>query len=128
MARVAGVAGLDHALPRRAARPDAPARRARRSRARATSGWSRSLIIVGIWAIPKSYGLENKSNASDLRNDAVPELRKGDLVLSMQPEQGPLLAYHLEKLGGAPDLRFGEPAGRGRRTTASWTGPTATTS
>jgi mannosyltransferase len=69
------------------------------------------VIIVGIWAIPKSYGLENKSNASDLRNDAVPELRQGDLVLSMQPEQGPLLAYHLERLGGAPDLRFGNPMG-----------------
>jgi hypothetical protein len=69
------------------------------------------LIIVGIWAIPKSYGLENKSNASDLRNDAVPELHQGDLVLSMQPEQGPLLAYHLEHLGGAPDLRFGNPMG-----------------
>ena len=69
------------------------------------------LIIVGIWAIPKSYGLENKSNASDLRNDAVPELREGDLVLSMQPEQGPLLAYHLETLGGAPELRFGNPMG-----------------
>jgi hypothetical protein len=68
-------------------------------------------IILVIWAIPKSYGLENKSNASDLRKDAVPELREGDLVLSMQPEQGPLLAYHLEQLGGAPDLRFGNPMG-----------------
>src|SRR5215210_4869698 len=68
-------------------------------------------IILVIWAIPKSYGLENKSNASDLRDDAVPELHKGDLVLSMQPEQGPLLAYHLEQLGGAPDLRFGNPTG-----------------
>jgi hypothetical protein len=69
------------------------------------------VIIVGLWAIPKSYGLENKSNASDLRNDSVPELREGDLVLSMQPEQGPLLAYHLEQLGGAPDLRFGSAIG-----------------
>jgi mannosyltransferase len=69
------------------------------------------VIIIGIWAIPKSYGLENKSNASDLRDDAVPELHKGDLVLSMQPEQGPLLAYHLEQLGGAPELRFGNPMG-----------------
>src|SRR4029078_3315192 len=69
------------------------------------------VIIVGIWAIPKSYGLENKSNASDLRNDAVPELHTCDAVLSMQPEQGPLLAYHLERLGGAPDLRFGNPMG-----------------
>jgi hypothetical protein len=68
-------------------------------------------IILAIWAIPKSYGLENKSNASDLRKDSVPELRQGDLVLSMQPEQGPLLAYHLERLGGAPELRFGNPMG-----------------
>ena len=41
----------------------------------------------------------------------MPELHKGDLVLSMQPEQGPLLAYHLEDLGGAPKLRFASPIG-----------------
>ena len=69
------------------------------------------VIILGIWAIPRTYGLENKSNASDLRNSAVPELHKGDLVVSMQPEQGPLLAYHLEDLGGAPKLRFASPIG-----------------
>jgi len=76
-----------------------------------TLGLVALVIIVGIWAIPKSYGLENKSNASDLRNDAVPELHEGDYVISMQPEQGPLLAYHLERLGGAPDLRFANPMG-----------------
>ena len=32
-------------------------------------------------------------------------------MLSMQPEQGPLLAYHLEDLGGAPELRFANPLG-----------------
>jgi mannosyltransferase len=69
------------------------------------------VVVLGIWAIPRSYGLENKSNASDLRNAAVPELSEGDLVLSMQPEQGPLLAYHLEDLGGAPKLRFASPLG-----------------
>jgi mannosyltransferase len=69
------------------------------------------VIILGIWALPRSYGLENKSNASDLRRDAVPELREGDLVLSMQPEQAPLLAYHLEDLGGAPKLQFASPLG-----------------
>jgi hypothetical protein len=69
------------------------------------------VIIFGFWAVPRSFGLENKSNASDLREAAVPELREGDLVLSMQPEQGPLLAYHLEQLGGAPDLAFGSPLG-----------------
>src|SRR5918997_7140687 len=76
-----------------------------------TLGLVALVIILGIWAIPRSYGLENKSNASDLRRDAVPELSEGDLVLSMQPEQGPLLAYHLEDLGGAPKLRFGSPLG-----------------
>ena len=30
------------------------------------------VIVLGIWAIPRSYGLENKSNAADLRNAAVP--------------------------------------------------------
>jgi hypothetical protein len=68
-------------------------------------------IILVIWAVPRSFGLENKSNASDLRRAAVPELREDDLVLSMQPEQGPLLAYHLEDLGGAPDLRYGSQLG-----------------
>jgi mannosyltransferase len=76
-----------------------------------TLGLVALVIILGIWAIPRSYGLENKSNASDLRRDAVPELRQGDLVLSMQPEQAPLLAYHLEDLGGAPKLQFGSPLG-----------------
>lgn len=69
------------------------------------------VIILAIWAIPRSYGLENKSNMADLRNAVVPMLQKDDLVLSMQPEQGPLIAYHLETLGGAPELRFGNVIG-----------------
>jgi mannosyltransferase len=69
------------------------------------------VIILAIWAIPRSYGLENKSNAADLRKAVVPELHRGDLVISMQPEQGPLLAYHLEDLGGVPKLRLASPLG-----------------
>ena len=69
------------------------------------------VIILGIWAIPRTFGLTNKSNAADIRNAAVPELGRGDLVVSMQPEQGPLLAYHLEDLGGLPKLRFANPIG-----------------
>ena len=71
------------------------------------------MIILGIWAIPRSYGLENKSNAADLRKAVVSEnlLRENDLVISMQPEQGPLLAYHLETLGSSPDLQFASPLG-----------------
>jgi mannosyltransferase len=74
-------------------------------------GLAALVIILAIWALPRSYGLENKSNASDLRKAVVPELQEGDLVVSMQPEQTPLLAYHLEDLGGAPDLRFATPLG-----------------
>ena len=69
------------------------------------------MIVLGIWAIPRTFGLTNKSNAADLRDASVPELHKGDLVLSMQPEQGPLLAYHLERLGGAPKLTFANAMG-----------------
>jgi mannosyltransferase len=69
------------------------------------------VIILGIWAVPKTYDLRNKSNASDLRRAAVPHLHQGDLVISMQPEQTPLLNYHLERLGGAPKLRYATPLG-----------------
>ena len=70
------------------------------------------VIVLGIWAIPRTFGLTNKSNAADLRDASVPLLHKKDLVLSMQPEQGPLLAYHLERLGGAPDLTFANAMGK----------------
>ena len=46
-------------------------------------GLAAVVIILAIWALPRSYGLENKSNAADLRKAAVPELRQGDLVVSM---------------------------------------------
>jgi mannosyltransferase len=69
------------------------------------------VIIFGIWAIPRTYGLANKSNASDLRKAVVPDLHEGDLVISMQPEQEPLLEYHFEELGGAPQLRYANPMG-----------------
>jgi mannosyltransferase len=69
------------------------------------------LVILGIWAIPKTYDLRNKSNASDLRKAAVPHLHPGDLVISMQPEQTPLLHYHLTTLGHVKDLRWATPLG-----------------
>jgi mannosyltransferase len=68
-------------------------------------------IILGVWCIPKTYALKNKSNAADLRAAAVPLMRPGDLVVSMQPEQTPLLQYHLERIGSARGLRFATPMG-----------------
>jgi hypothetical protein len=53
------------------------------------------VIVLGIWAIPKTSNLENKSNAADLANAVSDELRAGDLVVTLQPEQHPLIHYHL---------------------------------
>jgi mannosyltransferase len=74
-------------------------------------GLAALVIILGIWCIPKTYGLKNKSNAADLRAAAVPLLHPGDLVISMQPEQTPLIEYHLQRLGGVRGLRYGTPMG-----------------
>jgi hypothetical protein len=69
------------------------------------------VIVLGVWAIPKTYDLRNKSNASDLRRAAAPLLHKGDLVISMQPEQTPLLEYHLRNLAGVKGLEYATPLG-----------------
>lgn len=61
-------------------------------------------IVLGIWLIPHNGGLRNKSNITDLRDalnsPTVPQdqrLKPGDLVISMQPEQTPLIAYTLKR-------------------------------
>jgi mannosyltransferase len=85
----------------------------------AALGFSRSgnlglvglVIVLGVWAVPKTYDLRNKSNAADLRKAAAPQLHEGDLVVSMQPEQVPLLQYHLRNLGGREGLRYATPLG-----------------
>ena len=77
-----------------------------------TLGMVALVIIVGIWAIPKSYGLENKSNASDLRTRRGAGAAQGRPRWSRcSPSRDRCLAYHLERLGGAPDLRFANPMG-----------------
>jgi mannosyltransferase len=67
------------------------------------------VIILGVWAVPKTYGLKNKSNAADMERAVVEDslLRDGDLVVSMQPEQAPLIDYHLPGR-----LQFATPLGR----------------
>jgi mannosyltransferase len=66
-------------------------------------------IVLGVWAIPKTYGLKNKSNATDLGSAVSSQhlLHRGDLVISMQPEQTPLINYNLP-----PGLRYATPMGR----------------
>lgn len=53
------------------------------------------VIVLGIWSIPKTSTLENKSNASDLAEAVQGTLKPGDLVVTLQPEQAPLMHYHL---------------------------------
>ncbi len=53
------------------------------------------VIVLGIWVIPKTSTLENKSNAADLAAAVQGKLKPGDLVVTLQPEQAPLMHYHL---------------------------------
>jgi mannosyltransferase len=53
------------------------------------------VIVLGIWAVPRTSALENKSNAADLAAAVSDTMRPGDLVVTLQPEQAPLIHYHL---------------------------------
>ena len=69
------------------------------------------VIVLAVWCVPKTYDLRNKSNASDLSAAAAPLLRPGDLVVSMQPEQTPLIDYHLSVLRSVSGVRYASPMG-----------------
>jgi mannosyltransferase len=58
-------------------------------------------LMLVFWAIPHSYDPKNKSNASDLAASLYGKLRPGDLVITTQPEQTPLMRYWL-----GPRLRY----------------------
>jgi len=53
------------------------------------------VIVLGIWAIPHTSSLKNKSNAADLGAAVEGTLKPGDLVITLQPEQAPLMDYTL---------------------------------
>jgi len=65
------------------------------------------VIVLGIWAIPRTSGLKNKSNASDLGAAVEDKLKPGDLVVTLQPEQAPLMDYTLPP-GLAEATQLGE--------------------
>ena len=67
------------------------------------------VIVLGVWAVPKTSNLENKSNVSDLSAQANPKLKKGDLVVTLQPEQQPLVNYNT-KPGLVHATQLGRPA------------------
>jgi hypothetical protein len=66
------------------------------------------LAIVAAFWIPavSPTPLRNKSNADVLAAELGPRLRPGDLVISIQPEQVPLLRYYLPA-----GLRYADPRG-----------------
>lgn len=52
-------------------------------------------IVFVVWGITQSGGLNNKSNAAELGAALQGRLQPGDLVVTLQPEQAPLMHYHL---------------------------------
>ena len=65
------------------------------------------VVILGIWSIPRTSSLENKSNAADLGAAVEDTLKPGDLVITLQPEQAPLMDYTLPP-GLDEATQFGE--------------------
>ena len=53
------------------------------------------VIVLAIWSVPRTGSLENKSNAADLGDAVEDTLKPGDLVITLQPEQAPLMDYTL---------------------------------
>jgi len=66
-----------------------------------TLGLVAFVIVFGVWGVTKAGGLDNKSNAADLATAVQGTLQPGDLVVTLQPEQAPLMHYHLP--GGLQD-------------------------
>jgi mannosyltransferase len=64
-------------------------------------------LVIALWLPqPSASTLTNKSNADVVAAEVGPRLRPGDHVLSLQPEQVPLLRYYLP-----PGLRYADPRG-----------------
>lgn len=60
-----------------------------------TLGLAAFAIVFAVWSVTQSGGLNNKSNAADLATSLQGRLQPGDLVVTLQPEQAPLMHYHL---------------------------------
>ena len=109
LARLAGLARLDHALPRRRARPDAADRRGRAGalgQARPGRARDRARRVVDPEDLRPEEQVERRRHGAR-RARPTRLLKDGDLVISMQPEQVPLINYHLPG-----KLQFATPLGR----------------
>lgn len=63
--------------------------------------------VVGLWvAQPREHAIEHKSNVRRVAAELHGRVHPGDLVVSTQPEQVPVLRYYL-----SPALRYADPTG-----------------
>lgn len=70
------------------------------------------VILVGAWGISTQGGrLHSKGTAQVMATSAAPDLRSGDLVVSVQPEQLPVIAYSLRRAGAPEGLRYATAIG-----------------
>jgi mannosyltransferase len=61
-------------------------------------GLAAAALLAGLWAANPAPAV--KSNAREVAAAVAPALRPGDLVLSTQPEQVPVLSYYLAEVDG----------------------------
>ncbi len=69
-------------------------------------GLAAVIVVSAQWAIPHTPPADVKSNVRPLASQLAPAVQRGDLVVSTQPEQVPVLHYYLPT-----GLRFATPLG-----------------
>jgi mannosyltransferase len=73
------------------------------------------VVLVGAWGIStQGDRLNAKGTPRALVDAAAPDLRPGDLVVSVQPEQLPVIAYDLRHAGVPDGIRYATALGRQR--------------
>jgi len=64
------------------------------------------LIVLALWIDPRTGAIERKSDARVVASLVAPHVSPGDLVVSVHPEQAPLLRYYFP-----PGLRYATALG-----------------
>lgn len=71
------------------------------------------LLLVAVWGTStQGARLRDKATPEAMVKATAPELRRGDLVVSVHPEQLPVIAYGLEHNGATDGLRYATALGR----------------
>lgn len=71
------------------------------------------LLLVALWGTStQGARLRDKATPEAMVKAVAPELRPGDLVISVHPEQLPVIAYGLERKGAPDGIRFATSIGR----------------